>query len=623
MKSQKKLVVLGVTGLSLFLTLLFSSTWAGETSSEENLHRYVRPTLMGPEVSVAPTAGDRAQRTTPSMANGGRGRVPREATVAPEPMWKSLERLSPGERANARIELGLPRDASQAALAHARKVEEAWNGGRYEEALELFRRLAELVDLMEVAVGIDWREPIRSSGADWGGDVQVSAEDAVYDVALDFHAATGHLFVALLYFDGAAWRWSVNFSSDGGQSWSETYSWGTPYHQRDMDGNVVGDYFYVGFTGLSDQSEARMMRFSATDGLRDVAYGIVTVFDATPNSIREVALTSMADIGLDYLYCAAIISNGGLWCYSSENHIDWYEHNTTVANAERGLDACCDCVMPKYLTYVSYIGTADSVYALARRLAAWHYFGNLDFAGTGTKFSSVGAHGDTAIVVFEHVGATHWIKYWITYNAGTSWAWWYVGDTTATSYSPDVTSRRSDGMGVSFVVWQGHQGMYTWRDYPLGLWSTPVRYDDHGVHTWFQPAIEWVATQVYGVAYISFPGQYVYFDRSDWVGVEEEVDARCQMPDARLSQNQPNPFGAGGTTISFNVKRSTLNVSLTVYDLAGRLVRTLVDEAKEPGTYGVDWDGRDDKGEDVAGGVYFYRLSTDSFKGTRKAVVLR
>ncbi len=90
-----------------------------------------------------------------------------------------------------------------------------------------------------------------------------------------------------------------------------------------------------------------------------------------------------------------------------------------------------------------------------------------------------------------------------------------------------------------------------------------------------------------------------------------------------LLQNVPNPFGAGGTTISFNVTRSTLNVSLKVYDLTGRLVRTLTSGERLSGSHSVEWDGRGDDGSQVANGLYFYHLEAGDSRDLKKMVVLR
>ena len=64
-------------------------------------------------------------------------------------------------------------------------------------------------------------------------------------------------------------------------------------------------------------------------------------------------------------------------------------------------------------------------------------------------------------------------------------------------------------------------------------------------------------------------------------------------------------------------------VTLKVYGLSGRVVKALVDREQGAGYYSVRWDRKDDAERMVAPGVYFYRLTTGSFRATRKMVVLR
>jgi hypothetical protein len=89
----------------------------------------------------------------------------------------------------------------------------------------------------------------------------------------------------------------------------------------------------------------------------------------------------------------------------------------------------------------------------------------------------------------------------------------------------------------------------------------------------------------------------------------------------KLSQNYPNPFNPV-TTIKFGLKEKG-HVSLRIYDVAGRLVRTLVDEVRKAGSYEELWDGKNNRGTHVASGVYFYRFKTRDFEKTRKMVLLR
>jgi len=88
-----------------------------------------------------------------------------------------------------------------------------------------------------------------------------------------------------------------------------------------------------------------------------------------------------------------------------------------------------------------------------------------------------------------------------------------------------------------------------------------------------------------------------------------------------LSQNYPNPFNPQ-TTIAFSVKDRGL-VSLKVYNVAGQLVRTLANEDVAAGSYTKVWDGRNDAGQTVSSGVYFYKLVTNSFSQTKKMVLLK
>jgi flagellar hook assembly protein FlgD len=89
-----------------------------------------------------------------------------------------------------------------------------------------------------------------------------------------------------------------------------------------------------------------------------------------------------------------------------------------------------------------------------------------------------------------------------------------------------------------------------------------------------------------------------------------------------LAQNRPNPFNPT-TTIEFTVKERA-NVQLRIYNVAGQLIRTLVNEARTPGeVHTATWDGRNDAGQSVSSGVYFYKLVAGTFVQTKKMVLLK
>ena len=106
----------------------------------------------------------------------------------------------------------------------------------------------------------------------------------------------------------------------------------------------------------------------------------------------------------------------------------------------------------------------------------------------------------------------------------------------------------------------------------------------------------------------------------DPTGVDEFTE--LLMPEApEFFGICPNPF-TSSSTISYQIARAC-RVSLSVYDVSGRVVCGLVDGVEEPGYYTVDWRGLDDQGRRVPAGVYFVRLDTDNYQQVQKTVLLK
>lgn len=91
--------------------------------------------------------------------------------------------------------------------------------------------------------------------------------------------------------------------------------------------------------------------------------------------------------------------------------------------------------------------------------------------------------------------------------------------------------------------------------------------------------------------------------------------------ETELHQNWPNPFNPS-TTIGFYM-RGPGRVTLEVYDTRGKIVRTLVDGVRGFGPHEVTWNGRNDRGNPVGSGVYFYRLSVGKKRFTKKLTLLK
>ncbi len=104
-------------------------------------------------------------------------------------------------------------------------------------------------------------------------------------------------------------------------------------------------------------------------------------------------------------------------------------------------------------------------------------------------------------------------------------------------------------------------------------------------------------------------------------GVEDELNVMAVPEEYELHQNYPNPFNAG-TEIGFSLPEAG-QVNLTIFNLLGKKIRTLVKEQKKVGRYNVNWDGKDSKGNAVSSGIYVYRLETGSFTEQKRMLLIK
>ena len=88
-----------------------------------------------------------------------------------------------------------------------------------------------------------------------------------------------------------------------------------------------------------------------------------------------------------------------------------------------------------------------------------------------------------------------------------------------------------------------------------------------------------------------------------------------------LSDNYPNPFNPS-TTINYSVAEPGF-VNLSVFDASGRLVKTLVSDNKNVGSYSVSWNGLTDSGVNASTGMYFYTIDAGSFVETKKMLLVK
>ncbi len=113
-----------------------------------------------------------------------------------------------------------------------------------------------------------------------------------------------------------------------------------------------------------------------------------------------------------------------------------------------------------------------------------------------------------------------------------------------------------------------------------------------------------------------------WFTKLGWFRIKLPTPVGDTGPLAtRLAQNIPNPFNPS-TTIHFTLAQRA-HATLEVFDAGGRWVCTLLDETRSAGAQAAQWDGRDARGDAVASGVYFYRLTAGGVSHARKMILLK
>ncbi len=118
---------------------------------------------------------------------------------------------------------------------------------------------------------------------------------------------------------------------------------------------------------------------------------------------------------------------------------------------------------------------------------------------------------------------------------------------------------------------------------------------------------------------IEFGAGYYSFDQV--VGIDDEKPVSNLPQQFQLMQNYPNPFNPE-TTIRYHLPEA-IPVKLSIYNMLGQKIKTLVDAKQTAGEYRIRWNGRDESGREVASGIYLYRLKAGDFVSTKKMLLLQ
>jgi hypothetical protein len=218
---------------------------------------------------------------------------------------------------------------------------------------------------------------------------------------------------------------------------------------------------------------------------------------------------------------------------------------------------------------------------------------------------------------------------------------WVIGGkvTNDVWYSTDGTTWTQATANAGWLTRTKHTSViFDNKMWVMGGWNVSTRYND----VWFSTdGITWTQATANAGWSVRYHHTSVVFNDMMWViggayntgstlyndvwysrGLNGITDNHQTLVANRFSFNaEPNPFKTH-TAIRYSLPNDG-NVSISIHDILGKIVKTLIDGYKEPGDYIVDWNGKDEYERAVAKGVYFYTLKSTNQTFTKNLVLMK
>ena len=514
------------------------------------------------------------------------------APVDPAALWRPMVRMSPQERANAQLTI-------TANSREVREIEAMWNRGQYDAAIAALQQWAEGADLRRVCVGFNWRVPIQSSAADWGINVRVGTRDSAYRVCLDRDNTTGNLLVTSICFAGDNTDLVADLSTDGGSTWTETYSGGwigaSAVNDMEMTGSGGFEYVTILFSTIPDS--AYCYRFNAATGaavrMPDSTNGNMVLKTSVANdTIEEVAFCDWDDehaAGDLYLLggTAKHMIEAG---YSGNNGLNWSPYTAVADFYYGGLDYCYNHYdslgTDRYVFFSCLTKSGGNLYpGCGYYTNDWHtlYIDLPTQALGSTQTTGITAWHDTIFLIYPHQTATGTaIRCCVSSDTGNHWYATDLTDSSATRENADICGRLGAGVGA---VWRDYAGGGRWLGYRFsgygnGGWTALDTVNDHKPSAADRPRVQLVAPGVHGVCYISSDVGSLWFNRDDWSGIAGP------RPERIVPLGLVAALRRGGARLSFTNPIAG-PVTLKVYDASGRRVLSRTQQLR-PGAQTLD-----------------------------------
>ncbi len=234
--------------------------------------------------------------------------------------------------------------------------------------------------------------------------------------------------------------------------------------------------------------------------------------------------------------------------------------------------------------------------------------GAYDLTGNTIAYTHTTPATGWIFLAYDATGGNN-LGFHYTTNSGSSWTYGTTLGGDGDQYMPDIrTQKAGSAVTLAFNDDPGDSTMWAWAagTTPTSF-TTPERMNEFQTTGYWSPTAGWAGTYS-AVLYTSYSESYnLFFDWYGNVANEEETFASAIFSTGISSS--PNPF-TDIATINFSVTGAD-PVSISIFDISGRLVETLVEnEAFPSGEHSVQWGGVNSNGESVVPGVYFCRLNS-------------
>jgi len=425
---------------------------------------------------------------------------------------------------------------------------------------------------------------------------------------------------------------TVKFNSNGVLQWAKVYNGGGPGDfVNDIEIDNTGNVIIVGGTAINN----------------NLGYGLLIKYNPSGDSLLVRKFSQLSQVNNIEKMCIDDSNNiytcgyiaPGMYAdylvikYNSNGNVLWYTTYNGISNNDDiahfiAVDSSRNvyAVGTNYAPSYGFYNTLLKINTIGTIQWARPYRGLLATPSCQFPKGMVMSHDDNSIfytTFSSNESSSGFDIVTLKYNSfgDSQWTRRYSGGVVNTSNRP--TSLNIDKYSDIYITGRVYYAS-------TGYTGAEIKYFSNGTQQWLINNDRFLSNDIIIKSDMSF---YLAASGPDSNNVINAMTIKYNQPDGIqnisnevpkvfwLGQNYPNPFNPS-TKIRFDIKSNVnnekANVRLTVFDILGREISVLVDQKYQSGTYEAVWDA-----SKLPSGIYFYKLESDSYSETKKAILIK